>query len=140
MNTTGKPPYQPWLESFASAQGVMAGTVHLRRGEALELVATLNIPPPVVDAVRVIPQGKGMVGLAFATRRPVQMSDIQADDSGRVLQRARAAHASVALPVLDAAGEVHAVVGLAFLFEGRLSAEVTSALMDAIVTLPPGDL
>ena len=134
---TGKPPYQPWLESFASAQGVMAGTVHLRRGEAVELVATLNIPPPVVDAVRIIPQGKGMVGLAFATRRPVQTSDVLTDENGRVLRGARAVHASVALPVLDAAGEVLAVVGLAFLFEGRLSAEVTRALMDAVITLPP---
>lgn len=134
---TGKPPYQPWLESFAAAQGVMAGTVHLRRGETLELVATLNIPPPVVDAVRVIPQGKGMVGLAFATRRPVQTGDVLTDERGRVLRGARSIHASVALPVLDAAGEVLAVVGLAFLFEGRLSAEVTRALMDAVVTLPP---
>jgi hypothetical protein len=78
-----------------------------------------------------------MVGLAFATRRPVQTSDVLTDERGRALRGARSVHASVALPVLDAAGEVLAVVGLAFLFEGRLSAEVTTALMDAVVTLPP---
>ncbi len=142
MDAMRKSPYQSWLESFASAQGGMAGTIHLRRGEALELVATLNIPPPVVNAVRVIPRGKGMAGIAFTTGEPVQTCNLQTDESGRVPANARAVpvRASVALPVLDAAGEVRAVVGIAFLEEGELSSEVTRALMAAARALPPEGL
>jgi L-methionine (R)-S-oxide reductase len=139
MDSAGSSPYQLWLESFAAAQGGLAGTVHLRRGEALELVATLNIPAPVVNAVRLVPNGKGMAGLALANRTPVQTCNLQTDDTGRVPPGARAvdARAGVALPVLDAAGEVRAVVGIAFPREGELTAELTRALMAAAAALPP---
>ena len=142
MDAAATPPYQSWLESFASTQGGMAGTVHLLRGGALELVAALNIPPPVVDAVRVVPNGKGMAGLALATREPVQTCNLQTDESGRVQPGARLVpvRASVALPVLDAAGEVRAVVGIAFLHEGELTAEMTRNLMAAVAELPPDGL
>lgn len=142
MDAAATPPYQSWLESFASTQGGMAGTVHLLRGGALELVAALNIPPPVVEAVRVVPNGKGMAGLALATREPVQTCNLQTDDSGRVQAGARLVpvRASVALPVLDAAGEVRAVVGIAFLHEGDLTTEMTRALMAAAAALPPDGL
>jgi L-methionine (R)-S-oxide reductase len=139
MDASHQQPYQSWLESFASQEGGMAGTVHLRRGETLELVAALNIPPPVVNAVRTIPHGKGMAGIAFATKEPVQTCNLQTDQSGRVMPGARAVpvRASVALPVLDATGEVRAVVGLAFAHEGELPAEVTRALITAAAALPP---
>jgi L-methionine (R)-S-oxide reductase len=137
-HAAGKSPYQSWLESFATAQGGLAGTVHLRQGQELELVAMLNIPPPVVNAVRRIPNSKGMAGLAFTSKAPVQTCNLQTDDSGRIEPGARAvdARASVALPVLDAAGEVRAVVGIAFPHEGELSAELTRAMMEAAAALP----
>jgi hypothetical protein len=142
MDAASTPPYQSWLESFAAAQGGMAATVHLLRGEALELVAALNIPPPVVDAVRVVPSGKGMAGLALSTREPVQTCNLQTDESGRIQPGARSVpvRASVALPVLDAAGEVRAVVGIAFLHEGELTTEMTRNLMAAVTALPPDGL
>ncbi|WP_375768568.1 GAF domain-containing protein [Archangium gephyra] len=135
-------PYQSWLESFTSARGGMAGTVHMRRGDALELVAALNIPPPVVEAVRVVPRGKGLAGIAMASGEPVQVCNLQTDESGRVQPGARSVpvRASVALPVLDAAGQVRAVVGIAFLHEGELSAEMTRNLMAAVAALPPDGL
>lgn len=142
MEAAEIPPYQVWLESFVSTQGGMVGTVHLRRGEELELVAALNIPPPVVDAVRVVPRGKGMAGVALATGEPVGTCDLRTDESGHVQPGARLVpvRASVALPVLDAAGEVRAVVGIAFPHEGDLTAEMTRALMAAAAELPPGGL
>lgn len=39
-------PYPEWLESLLASHGAIAGTIHLRRGEDLELVAAHNIPPP----------------------------------------------------------------------------------------------
>lgn len=130
--------YQAWLESLATAQGACAGTVHLRRGEDLELVASHNIPPPVVAAVRHVPRGKGMAGLAQVRKEPVRTCNLQTDDSGRIKPGARAvdAQAAVALPVLDASGGVRAVVGLAFIAEGEIPPERESALMAAAATLP----
>jgi L-methionine (R)-S-oxide reductase len=127
------PSYQAWLESFAAEHGASAGTIHLRRGEDLELVAALNIPPPVLNAVRHVPHGKGMAGLAQVRRAP--------DDTGRIKPGAKAvdARAAVALPVLDGAGRVRAVVGIAFLTEGAIPAEREQSLMSAAARLPLGD-
>ncbi|MBZ4416554.1 GAF domain-containing protein [Myxococcus sp. RHSTA-1-4] len=135
------PSYQSWLESFAAEHGGAAGTVHLQRGTDLELVAALNIPPPVLNAVRLVPHGKGMAGLAQVRKVPVQTCNLQEDDTGRIKPGARAvnARAGVALPVLDAAGQVRAVVGIAFMAEGELPAEREQALMAAAARLPLSD-
>jgi hypothetical protein len=133
-----KSPIQAWLESFVTAHGGVAGTVHLRRGEDLELAAAHNIPPPVVAAVQQVPRGKGMAGLAQVEKKPVQTCNLKTDDSGRVKPGARAvdAQAGVALPVLDAAGEVRAVVGIAFAGAGELAPERERALLDAAAQVP----
>jgi hypothetical protein len=134
-------PFQSWLESFTAAHGGLAGTVHVRRGEDLELVASLNIPPPVVNAVRLVPRGKGMAGLAQVEKKPIQTCNLKEDDTGRIKPGAKAvdARAAVALPVLDAQGEVRAVVGLAFQDAGEIPAERERALMAAAAALPdPG--
>ncbi|SES87376.1 GAF domain-containing protein [Stigmatella erecta] len=132
--------YQSWLESFAAAHGAMAGSVHVQRGEDLELVASLNLPPPVVAAVRHVPRGKGMAGLAQVRKAPVQTCNLQEDDTGRIKSGAKAVagRAAVALPVLDAAGEVLAVVGLAFQEEGDIPAERERALMASAAKLSSG--
>jgi hypothetical protein len=133
--------YQSWLESFAAEHGAAAGTLHVQRGEDLELVAALNIPPPVVNAVRHVPHGKGMAGLAQVRRAPVQTCNLKEDDTGRLKPGAKAvdARAAVALPVLDATGRVRAVVGIAFMTEGEIPAEREQALMAAAARLPLAD-
>jgi L-methionine (R)-S-oxide reductase len=133
-----KSSHQAWLESFAAAHGAMAGTVHVRRGEDLELVAALNIPPPVVAAVNHVPRGKGMAGLAQVRKQPVQTCNLQTDNSGNIKPGAKAvdARAAVALPVFDPAGEVRAVVGLAFMQEGEIAAEREQAMLNAAASLP----
>jgi L-methionine (R)-S-oxide reductase len=133
-----KSSHQAWLESFVATHGAMAGTVHVRRGEDLELVAMLNIPPPVVAAVKHVPRGKGMAGLAQVRKQPVQTCNLQTDNSGNIKPGAKAvdARAAVALPVFDPAGEVRAVVGLAFMEEGEIAAERERAMLDAAASLP----
>ncbi|WP_163997469.1 GAF domain-containing protein [Pyxidicoccus caerfyrddinensis] len=135
------PSYQAWLESFAAEHGASAGTIHLQRGEDLELVAALNIPPPVLNAVRHVPHGKGMAGLAQVRRAPVQTCNLKEDATGRVKPGAKAvdARAAVALPVLDGTGQVRAVVGIAFMTEGEIPAEREQSLMSAAARLPFGD-
>ncbi len=133
--------YQSWLESFAVEHGAAAGTIHVQRGEDLELVAALNIPPPVLEAVRHVPHGKGMAGLAQVRRAPVQTCNLKEDDTGRIKPGAKAvdARAAVALPVLDGAGQVRAVVGIAFMTEGEIPADREHALMTAAARLPLAD-
>lgn len=133
--------YQKWLESFLSAHGGIAGSVHLQRGEDLELVAAQNLPPPVVATVRHVPRGKGMAGLAQVRKEPVQTCNLKEDDSGNVKPGAKAvnAKAAIAMPVLDSNGEVRAVVGIAFMHEGEIPAEQERAMMADAAKLPAED-
>ena len=48
----------------------------------LHLKAQRGLPPPVLDKVQVIPVGKGMAGIAAERREPVQVCNLQTDDSG----------------------------------------------------------
>ncbi|WNG19784.1 GAF domain-containing protein [Cystobacter fuscus] len=135
-----KSSHQPWLESFAVAHGFMVGSVHVRGGENLELMATLNIPPLAVAAVSHVPRGKGMAGLTQVRKQPVQTRNHQTDASSYVKPGDRAvdARAAVALPVFDPAGEVRAVVGLAFQEKVKFVAERERDLLDSASLPTPG--
>ena len=124
---------ETWLRDWLAKNGGAAGTVHLREDSDLKLCAAVNIPPPVVAVVTVVPKGKGMAGLAFERDKPVSTCNLKTDTSGDVRPGAKAvdANAAVAIPVHDADGNVRAVVGIAYRGEremddaelGRLSAE-----------------
>ena len=113
------PALETWLRTFLQAHGGIAGTVHVRGDEALLLRASVNIPPPVVRATESVPKGKGMAGLAWERQRAVAVCNIKTDASGDVRPGAKAvdAQAALAIPVRDEAGDVRAVVGIAFLGE-----------------------
>ncbi|HEU0031974.1 MAG TPA: hypothetical protein VFQ53_15180 [Kofleriaceae bacterium] len=129
---------QAWLEQFLAAHHAVAGTIHRTTAEGdLELVAAVNIPPPVQDIVRRVPRGKGMAGLALERNEPVSTCNIQTDATGDVRPGAKlvGAQAGVAFPVPDDAGGVRAVVGIAYREErtileselAQLSAEARQA-------------
>jgi hypothetical protein len=113
------PALETWLRTFLEAHGGIAGTVHVRGDEALLLRAAVNIPPPVIRATESVPKGKGMAGLAWERQRAVAVCNLKTDASGDVRPGAKAvdAQAALAIPVRDEAGEVRAVVGIAFLGE-----------------------
>ncbi|HVU37542.1 MAG TPA: GAF domain-containing protein [Opitutales bacterium] len=135
---TPDPTTQAWLENFVRAQGGVAGTVHRRVGDNLALAAAVNIPPPVLAATRTIPQGKGMAGLAWERKAPVQTCNLQEDKSGEVRPGAKAvkALAAIALPVFDAQGEIRAVAGLAFAREGEIGEAAARQFLAAAANLP----
>ena len=128
---------QAWLETFLAAHEGVAGTVHIARGD-LHLTARHNIPDPVAAAVARVAPGKGMAGIAQATKAPVQTCNLQRDDSGSVQPGARAvaAQAAIALPVFDGDGEVRAVVGVAWVGEREIGSTEEQALVQAAATLP----
>jgi O-acetyl-ADP-ribose deacetylase (regulator of RNase III) len=130
--------HQSFLESLLPRLGGVAGTVHEQRGVDLYLTAAHNIPPPVIAIVAHVPHGKGMAGVAQVRKQPVQTCNLQTDDSGTIKPGAKAvnAQAAIALPVLDAAGEVRAVVGVAWNDERELGPEVEQSIMEMAAELP----
>ncbi len=128
---------QPWLETFLRAHGGIAGTIHRREGDDLVLTAAQHIPPPVKAVVARVPKGKGMAGLAFERKAPVQTCNLKTDATGDVRPGAKAvdAQAAVALPVLDARGEVRAIVGIAWMGERELPESELEGLRRAAAAL-----
>ena len=127
-----------WLSSFLNRFNAVAGTVHVRHGEALELVASRNIPEQVLLATRIIPKGKGMAGLAWERATPVQTCNLKEDETGDVRPGAKAvnAQAAVALPVSGPSGELRAVVGVAWMHSEVLSETLLAELQQSAAELP----
>lgn len=129
---------QVWLESFLSDHGGVAGTVHFLKGDVLELVASFNIPASVARATLAIPKGKGMAGLAWERDQVVSTCNLKTDTSGDVRTGARAvnAQAALAIPVHGPAGELRAVVGMAFMGERDFGDSELERFQHAAEALP----
>ena len=94
------------LDAILEATDTESGTVHLLPlGEAvMQLAASKNIPPVVIEKVRLIPVGKGMGGVAVEKKQPVTTCNLQDDDAGGVIRqgaRDTGAKGAVAVPMLD---------------------------------------
>lgn len=127
-----------WLETYIGTHGGVAGTVHVRKGEDLLLEAAVNIPPPVIEKVRTVPNGKGMAGLALERDDIVHTCNLKDDDSGDVRPGAKAvdANAAAAIPVHAEGGAVRGVVGIAFMGERDIDAEELARLTEAAEQAP----
>jgi L-methionine (R)-S-oxide reductase len=115
--------------------GADSGTIHLLGEDgALHLrAASAGIPPPVLEAVRLVPVGKGMAGLAVERNEPVTACNIQTDNSGDVRAGARATglQGAIALPIRDAAGAAVGCLGVANLRERTFTEDEIARLLDA---------
>ena len=122
-----------WLERLLKHVGAIAGTVHVREGDGLRLMSSVNIPDVVKKTVEYVPKGKGMAGIALDTGKPVQTCNLKDDNSGNVRPGAKAvsARAAVAMPVRDGSGAIVAVVGVAFNDERELPDQEVTDLMEA---------
>lgn len=129
---------ESWLSQLIKDVGAVAGTVHYKSGETLELRAAVNIPEPVRLITQHIPKGKGMAGLAWERGQPVQTCNLKEDKSGDVRPGAKAvdAKAAIAIPIEGADGEILAVVGVAFMSDGELPAEQVARITAQAKTLP----
>lgn len=93
----------------------VSGTIHRAGQDGLELVAHEGIPEPVLDRIQHIPVGKGMAGIAAEREEPVQVCNLQTDDSGVAEAGARETgmQGSIAAPIFGADGELVGVLGVA---------------------------
>lgn len=114
-----------------------SGTIHLLREDGLlHLEAAIGIPDAVLNLVRVVPVGKGMAGLAAERRQPVNICNIQTDQSGDVRPGAKATglQGSVAIPMI-AEGRVAGVLGVANHAERAFTEEEVQRLLERAATL-----
>ncbi len=129
---------EQWLRSYIARNGGVAGTVHLRGAEQLELRAAVNIPPKVAEIVRAIPRGKGMAGLAWERDEPVHTCNLKTDATGDVRPGAKAvdANAAVAIPIHDPGGQIRGVVGIAYMGERDITEQELDGLRAQAEQLP----
>jgi hypothetical protein len=130
--------HERWLREYVTRNHGVAGTLHLLGAHELELRASVNIPPKVIEVVRAIPLGKGMAGLAWERDSPVSTCNLKTDETGDVRPGAKAvdANAAVAIPIHDAQGKVRGVVGIAYMGERDMDERELDALREQAEGLP----
>lgn len=104
------------LADILAAFDCATGTIHTLDGETqlLNLRAQVGIPDFLLPKMSVIPIGKGMAGIAAERRQPVEMCNLQTDESGvaRPSAKETKVEGSLAAPML-LDGELHGVLGIA---------------------------
>jgi len=92
------------------------GTIHTLDTETqlLNLRAQVGIPEFLLPKMSQIPVGKGMAGIAAERREPVEMCNLQTDESGvaRPSAKETKVEGSLAAPML-LNGDLHGVIGIA---------------------------
>jgi L-methionine (R)-S-oxide reductase len=113
--------------------GADTGTIHLLESDGvLHLkAASAGIPEPVLQAVQLVPIGKGMAGLAVERKEPVSVCNLQSDTSGSVRPGARATgmEGAIVVPVFSGNQAVGAL-GIANRAARTFTAEETALLVD----------
>jgi len=104
------------LSDVISAFDCSTGTIHtLNEGtHLLELQAQQGIPDFLLPKMSVIPIGKGMAGIAAERRKPVEMCNLQTDDSGvaRPAAKETKVEGSIAAPMM-LEGKLYGTLGIA---------------------------
>jgi signal transduction protein with GAF and PtsI domain len=123
---------QAVLEKVIDAFGCATGTIHSldQASGVLRLRAQRGIPEALMDRVSAIPVGKGMAGLAAERREPVQVCNLQADDSGVAKPGAKLTQmeGSIAAPMLDG-GKLRGTIGVAKPTTYEFTSEESSRLL-----------
>lgn len=136
LRNTQPLPWDDVLSQVTAHFDCPVGTVHMMAADGmLHLRAQQGLPPPVLDKVQVIPVGKGMAGIAAERQQPVQVCNLQTDDSGVARPGAKMTQmeGSLAAPML-VDGAVRGVLGIAKPSAYDFSDDETALLM-AVGTL-----
>jgi putative methionine-R-sulfoxide reductase with GAF domain len=114
--STGPVDWHQFLAEVSSGFGCSTGTLHSfdKDRNLLILMAQHGIPDFLLPKMSEIPIGKGMAGIAAERRKPVEMCNLQTDDTGiaRPAAKETKVEGSIAVPML-LDGELYGVLGIA---------------------------
>ncbi|WPR73985.1 GAF domain-containing protein [Algoriphagus sp. NG3] len=113
---SGEPNWQELLETIISSFDCITGTIHTLdpATNLLILKSQKGIPDFLLPKMSSIPIGKGMAGIAAERKAPVEMCNLQTDESGvaRPAAKETKVEGSIAVPMmLD--GELYGTLGIA---------------------------
>jgi signal transduction protein with GAF and PtsI domain len=137
-------PLDDALRAIIARFAAETGTIHLLRGETLELVALHGDYPPSVRAmIERIPVGKGMAGVCAARREPVTVCNLQVDANDAVRPGAKLTgmEGAIVVPMLGPDGSLRGTLGIANRSPRTWSEEESKALQveaNALVASRPG--
>ncbi len=104
------------LDTCIDLFGCTTGTLHFLDPQTalLHLKAQRGIPEFLLPKVTTIPIGKGMAGIAAERRKPVEMCNLQTDDSGvaRPAAKETKMEGSIAAPMIFE-GNLYGTLGVA---------------------------
>jgi len=126
--------YSTALHSIISHFRADSGTIHMLESDGILHLkaASQGLPEPVLAAVRLVPIGKGMAGLAVERGEPVDTCNLQTDTTGNVKPGARATGMEGAIVVPIFAGDkAVGALGIANRATRTFSKEETTLLMEA---------
>jgi len=133
-NTPGEDEYLAALDLVLTHFECVVGTIHLLDPQTnmLRLLADRGIPEAIKDRVQVIPIGKGMAGIAAERLEPVQVCNLQTDDSGVAKPGAKLTemNGSIALPIL-VDGKLRGTFGVGKPTDYEFSATEVETLLQA---------
>lgn len=131
MTSTADPNPTSELRDALDELDCSAGTIHRADDRVLTLVAHEGMPEEVLDRVETVPVGKGMAGLAAERREPVQICNLQTDDSGVAEDGARATglEGTIAAPMLRPDGSLNGVIGVGKQREYEFTADEADELL-----------
>ncbi len=96
--------WQNLLETVVASFDCTTGTLHFldHKTQLLQVKAHVGVPDFLLPKLSTIPIGKGMAGIAAERRKPVEMCNLQTDDSGvaRPAAKETKVEGSVATPLL----------------------------------------
>lgn len=108
--------WQELITEIISSFDCTTGTIHILDSETemLKLQAQQGIPSFLLPKMKEIPIGKGMAGIAAERKEPVEMCNLQTDDSGTARPAAKETkvEGSIAVPMLHD-GRLYGVLGIA---------------------------
>ncbi|HCO84014.1 MAG TPA: GAF domain-containing protein [Arenibacter sp.] len=108
--------WQEVLSTVISAFDCTTGTIHFldEKSGLLKVQAHQGIPPFLIPKLSEIPIGKGMAGIAAERREPVEMCNLQTDDSGvaRPAAKETKVEGSIAAPMM-LNGKLFGTLGIA---------------------------
>jgi len=130
--TIGDINWQELLETIISAFDCTTGTIHTldNTNNLLMLQSQLGIPDFLLPKMSSIPIGKGMAGIAAERKTPVEMCNLQTDDSGvaRPAAKETKVEGSIAIPML-LEGKLYGTLGIAKSVSYDFTKEESDALM-----------